>query len=959
MAPLLALVLAASCSVSPLDPTGKLCSDDQRCPEPYVCLPTPDGLRSCESIACANAGGGQPCGPPAQGICSRVGLVVCDRDTPRCALDGGDVYDDGGFAPPPGYSTCFPLVGDCATGATRFPDGGFCRAKPDCEAYGLRDGGDTLADAGSCWPFDAGPPIGPPPPLEDCPAGFPFLADAGPCRTVPGCAANGVVDGGKTLPDAGSCNLPNCVGQNIGAPCPAGTGLGVCAVAGRVACGFDDIAYCQSPDGGGVQPEQCDGVDHDCDGQLYDAPGCIITLFGMAGPPALDSLTTASIHRSVARWSGGGYLTGRPALGKVLVVERYAHVLREIDFGTQQVSVVAGTGRCGFSDGPVATAEFCEPVEAVSTPDGGWWVSDSRNHRIRLVAGGQVSTWAGSGTAGYTSDGPASSAQFRLPQGLAYLDGGLFIADMGNHVVRMVWQPTDGGVRQVKLVAGAPGASGSTDGTGASAQFDTPLDVEVDGAGGLLVSEFARLRAIKGNAVTSVLGTGVPGFYDRINWLDATPVAISGPRQIFLRSDGSVFFTDASNRIRVAAVGPNATAYTSVGDPSSGPQSPAGLQNAYFAIPNLNYTSRTDRPSGITAFGPGDQYLFIDANHRLRTVVGGSYMGFSQVLQAFNSPNVPVHSDDYSGGASNAEVQSDRMSWGAGLGRSSTGALYWAEPRGSLIRTLPVGSASAVYVADGPGIATGANGSAKVASAHALCVDARDRLFVADALNHAIRYVSDAGSLDYFAGATPPAAGYNNDAGTLGQFNSPYGIACAQAPDGGNRLYVSDTGNQVVRVVDADRGTLGLLAGTPGLAGSTGGAPNVARFTNPGPLAATDAYVFVLDNDGTRVRRVRRADGFVETTPQYLFPIRDPARTVAADSAGRAYAATDREIFELQPDGGMKSQFGDPIPGWQDGALSPRGPGAVWTITGLVATPERFFITDATSRRIRQIWRTP
>ncbi|MBW2735915.1 MAG: hypothetical protein JRH20_26310, partial [Deltaproteobacteria bacterium] len=94
-------------------------------------------------------------------------------------------------------------------------------------------------------------------------------------------------------------------------------------------------------------------------------------------------------------------------------------------------------------------------------------VSDSVNHRVRLIAGERVSTFAGSGLSGLLDpsartgsfvDGPTYAARFSHPQDVA-MDGAgrVYVADSGNHRVRRV------AAGEVTTYAGLP-STGSDDG---------------------------------------------------------------------------------------------------------------------------------------------------------------------------------------------------------------------------------------------------------------------------------------------------------------------------------------------------------------------------------------------------------------------------------------------------------------------------------------------------------------
>ena len=67
------------------------------------------------------------------------------------------------------------------------------------------------------------------------------------------------------------------------------------------------------------------------------------------------------------------------------------------------------------------------------------YVADLGNHRIRRIdTSGNVSTLAGTGTAGF-ADGAALTAKFSSPHGVAVNgSGNVYVADFGNHRIRMI-----------------------------------------------------------------------------------------------------------------------------------------------------------------------------------------------------------------------------------------------------------------------------------------------------------------------------------------------------------------------------------------------------------------------------------------------------------------------------------------------------------------------------------------
>jgi sugar lactone lactonase YvrE len=126
-----------------------------------------------------------------------------------------------------------------------------------------------------------------------------------------------------------------------------------------------------------------------------------------------------------------------------------------------------------------------------AAPTGETYVADTRNHLIKkLTATGDVEIIAGSGTAGH-ADGPLLAASFNNPNGVAVdIAGNLYIADTQNHTIRYI----DTTAGAVITLAGQPGVPGADDGPAATATFNTPSALVVDGAGAVYVADTANHR---------------------------------------------------------------------------------------------------------------------------------------------------------------------------------------------------------------------------------------------------------------------------------------------------------------------------------------------------------------------------------------------------------------------------------------------------------------------------------
>lgn len=161
------------------------------------------------------------------------------------------------------------------------------------------------------------------------------------------------------------------------------------------------------------------------------------------------------------------------------------------------VGTLAGSGHYGYHDGPALDAEFTHPNGLAFDAQGNLLIADGgalgppgqdANACIRVLSPtGQVSTYAGSNEVGYV-DGPAADARFNVPlQGLAFDGrGNLFVADMNNHVIRMVTREG-----QVLTVAGT-GEYGLRGGRGAEAMLGLPADIAWDGHDVLYVADYGQ-----------------------------------------------------------------------------------------------------------------------------------------------------------------------------------------------------------------------------------------------------------------------------------------------------------------------------------------------------------------------------------------------------------------------------------------------------------------------------------
>jgi DNA-binding beta-propeller fold protein YncE len=101
------------------------------------------------------------------------------------------------------------------------------------------------------------------------------------------------------------------------------------------------------------------------------------------------------------------------------------------------VTLVAGVGESGQLDGPAAKASFNSPCNVAVDALGTAYVADTLNDTVRVIAGGQVSTLAGTAGDAGVELGPLPG---RLDDvyGIALVPGGIVVSQPLEHVLLII-----------------------------------------------------------------------------------------------------------------------------------------------------------------------------------------------------------------------------------------------------------------------------------------------------------------------------------------------------------------------------------------------------------------------------------------------------------------------------------------------------------------------------------------
>ena len=167
----------------------------------------------------------------------------------------------------------------------------------------------------------------------------------------------------------------------------------------------------------------------------------------------------------------------------------------------------------------------------------------------RASAQGMITTWAGTGEAGYSGDNDiASNAKIGEPKDLAFdAAGNMYILDIANSVIRKVNATTN----IITTVAGTGTAGYNGDNIPATtAMLSSPSYLSVDAAGNIYVTDFgnARVRKISTSGIiTTIAGNG--DVTDHGDNGPATAAGIAGPQGICVDAAGNVYVSTISNSV--------------------------------------------------------------------------------------------------------------------------------------------------------------------------------------------------------------------------------------------------------------------------------------------------------------------------------------------------------------------------------------------------------------------------
>ena len=157
------------------------------------------------------------------------------------------------------------------------------------------------------------------------------------------------------------------------------------------------------------------------------------------------------------------------------------------------VSTLAG-GTEGYNNGTGSSAQFKDPRAIVLSNNNELMVTDQFGRTVRKVTlAGVVTVFAGNGVSG-SSDGVGTSSSFGVPNGITIdNDGNLLVSDRSEHNIRKITPNAE-----VTTIAGTR-SSGSNDGVASQATFYNPAGMLVTADGTIYIADYDnhRIRVLK------------------------------------------------------------------------------------------------------------------------------------------------------------------------------------------------------------------------------------------------------------------------------------------------------------------------------------------------------------------------------------------------------------------------------------------------------------------------------
>ncbi len=227
-----------------------------------------------------------------------------------------------------------------------------------------------------------------------------------------------------------------------------------------------------------------------------------------------------------------------------------------------------------------------------------------------------------------------------------------------------------------------------------------------------------------------------------------------------------------------------------------------------------------------------------------------------------------------------------------GIKPDGTGSLFVTDGSQRLLRITPDGVLTVIAgKANQAGNINGQGAEARFNEPGQIAIDALGNIYVADQKNNLVRKITPGGLVATFAGSG--VAGSTDGLGTGASFNQPTGLVF----DGFGNLYVSDYNNDIIRKITPD-GLVITIAGSNGTPGFVNGQGTSALFSGPGYMAIDGAGNLYVSDVGNNAIRMISPAGLVTT-------VAGSGRSGFQNGIGTAASFNHPSGIAIDPDGNL------------------------------------------------------
>jgi sugar lactone lactonase YvrE len=589
-------------------------------------------------------------------------------------------------------------------------------------------------------------------------------------------------------------------------------------------------------------------------GQMVRVPA-IRTVAGN-GTPGYIATDDGGPATSAKLFRPGG--TAVDGAGNLYIADTSNNRIRLVTASTGVITTVAGNGTAGYvasqDGGQANAAELNHPYGMALDGLGNLYIADTDNNRIRkvILSSGIISTVAGNGTPGYDANndgGPATAAELNNPFAVAFdLAGNFYIADTSNNRIREVAAAT--GYITTVAGTGQPGYVASQDtGPATSAELNLPHGIAVDGSGNLYIGDSSnnRIRMVSGGNITTIAGNGTAGYVPSQNGGLAIDAELNQPYGVAVDGSGILYIADSANSL-IREVFPTTQVITNVA--GSGTSGYVASQDGGAAtVAEINFAL------GVSVDLYGNLYIADYDNSRIRRVDSATslstFLPNTNVLSASITVNVLLQpTEDLTLSSITAATSQ------GGIAEYTVGTITGCV----LSPTDSVGPSNlcVVPITFHPGYPGQRNVALTVLTSKGTVN------FGLSGIGQGSLAALSPGILTNIAGTGSIGNQGNGGPATGAQLSFPRGVAMDSAGD----VYIADPGNNAIRKITPD-GIITTVAGNGNSgysASQDGGLATTATLTGPVDVAVDSAgNLYINDTGNNRIRKVTVATGMITT----------------------------------------------------------------------------------------------